>query len=103
MLTLYPRATARIGTYASVEVAHIAERPAAGDRPGPPDLGASASSVGNVRLVPCQETFALSQAGQNRRWLRPRPRRTKRAPSSCVLASNDSDSAWTNERSLTRH
>ena len=53
--------------------------------------------------VPCQETFALSHAGQNRRWLRPRPRRTTRAPSSCVLASDDSDSTWINERSLTRH
>ena len=29
------------------------------------------------QLVPCQETFALSHAGQNRRWLRPRPRRTR--------------------------
>jgi len=69
----------------------------------------------SARRVPCQTTFAPRHAGQIRRWLRPRQstqigtrvrrceqqvpicvdRRSARAPSSCVLASDGSDSPWT--------
>ena len=54
-------------------------------------------------LVPCPQTFAPSHAGQIRRSRRPRRRRSYGCASSCVLASDRSDSPWTERTFMTQH
>ena len=50
-----------------------------------------------------EATFATFEAGQERRWLRSRPRIRWWSPSDSGLASDAPDSTSTAERHLTRH